>query len=416
MKYFLTACCLALLSCSAALAQSGKLGIAAIVNDSVITSSEVDARYALAVHGANLQPDADTQKQIRHQALDSLIDEQIRIQESTRLGVQPDEKDVDEAFAKLAEQNNMTPEKFKSVLDETPGQYDSLRHQMRTQIAWSNVVRKKIRPQINITETDINSYLADKAKNPAKVEYEVAEIFMKNNDNNLKLAQQLVSEIRSGKQRFSVVAHQFSEGLEASKGGMLGWIPEHRLEPELDDAIQKTAPGQLTDPIISPRGIHIFLVREKRDVLPASEASARLHLKQMVVPLPPNAPVPPDIDAKAREQAKFFQSQAPNCVAADVAIKKINSPFSRDLGEMRLSDLPPTAVNVVKDLPIDKAADPVRTKDGYVVYIVCDRAAGGDEKVRDDVADEIGTDRLNRLQYRYYRDLRAAAYVDIRQN
>ncbi len=98
----------------------------------------------------------------------------------------------------------------------------------------------KIRPQINITETDISSYLSEKEKNPAHVEYQVAEIFLKNNDTNQQLATQIVSELRSGAKRFSVIAKQFSQGLEAIKGGLLGWIPEGRLE-ELDDAL-KTAP------------------------------------------------------------------------------------------------------------------------------------------------------------------------------
>ncbi len=47
--------------------------------------------------------------------------------------------------------------------------------------------------------------------------------------------------------------------------------------------------------------------------------------------------------------------------------------------------------------------------------MVCTRDENSDESVREDIANTIGLERLNRLQYRYYRDLRAAAYVDIRQ-
>jgi len=414
MKHLFFAFCLCLLSLSPAMAQKAQMGIAAVVNEDIITSSEVDGRYALAVHGAHMQPDEETRKQIRKQALDSLIDEQIRLQEAKKQDVMPEDKEVDEAFGKLAEQNGLTADQFKKVVQQTPNQYESLRRQLTTQIAWGNVVRKKIRPQVNITENDINNALAEQEKNPAKVEYEVAEIFMKNTDDNMKLAQQLVSELRSGKQRFSVAAHQFSQGLEASKGGLLGWIPENRLEPVLNDAIKNTPPGQISDPIVSPRGLHIFLVRQKRDVLPAKESSQRLSIKQLVVPLPPE--VPQDIEAKAHAQAKFFQSQVHDCASADEAIKKIHHPLSKDLGQVRLADLPASAMNVVKDIPIGQPTDPIRAKDGYVVFVVCGREDTPEESIRDDVANTLGTDRLNRLQFRYYRDLRSAAYVDIKQN
>lgn len=388
-------------------------GIAAIVNDDIITTSDIDGRFGLMTHGSQMKMDDKVRAQLRKQALESLIDEQIRLQEADRLGVTPDKKEIDEALSRLAAQNNTTQEKFKSAIQKSgTGIYDSLRRQLKTQIAWANVVRKKIRPQVNITENDINNYLTEKAKNPANVEYHVAEIFMKNTPDNRELMNRLVSELRSGKQRFSNIARQFSEGLEASKGGMLGWIPEKRLEPVLDEAIARTSAGSISDPIVSPRGLHIFFVLEKRAILAAEEGSMRLNLKQLVVPLPPT--VPDDIVQKAMAQAKFFQAEAKDCTAIDDVIKKIDHPLSRDLGEVRLADLPPAVLSQVKDLAIGTASDPVRIKEGLGVFMVCGRTENAEEMVRDDAANTLGTDRLNRLQYRYYRDLRASSYVDVK--
>ncbi|MDB5477924.1 MAG: hypothetical protein JWM96_419, partial [Alphaproteobacteria bacterium] len=377
------------------------------------TTRDVQGRYLMAVHGANMQPDEQTQKQIRRQALDALIDEQIRIQEATKLGVTPTAAEVDESFAKLAQQNGLPPEQFKAAMANTPGVYESIRRQMSTQIAWANVVKKKIRPQVNITENDITAYIQEKEKNPAKVEYQVAEIFLRNTDNNQKLAQQLIAQLNQGK-RFSVLARQFSQGLEASKGGMLGWIPENRLEPVLDKAIKATPVGRISSVITSPRGLHILLILEKRDVLATKQGSQRINLKQILIPLPPQ--LPPEIMDKAMAQAKFLQSKSTDCKAMDEVLKKINSPMSRDLGQMRLADLPPAAVKIVKDLPLNKASEPARLPEGLAIFMVCSRTDTNDEAIREDVANAIGTERLNRLQYRYYRDLRAAAYVDIKQN
>jgi peptidyl-prolyl cis-trans isomerase SurA len=391
---------------------AGPLSIAAVVNSDVITSNDVEGRYNMAIQGANIKPSAAEQKVLRRQALDSLIDEQIRLQEAARMGITPSKEEIDEAFNKVASQNRATPEQFKQMVQSHPGVYESLRQQIKAQIAWGNVIKKKIRPQINITESDITAYLEEKEKNPSKVEYQVAEIFLKNTDNNQKLATQLISEMRSGKQRFSAVAQQFSEGLEASKGGLLGWIGGNRLEPVLDQALKSIKPGQITDPIISPRGIHILLLLEKRDVLPLEESTQKIGLKQIVMPLP--AEVPEQIVQQAMAQAKFFQDNAKDCASMDEVIKKINQPSARDMGMVKLSDLPSSVVSAVKSLPIGKISDPIRSKDSLGLFMVCEREENAEENIREDVGNIIGTERLNRLQYRYYRDLRAAAYVDIK--
>lgn len=395
-----------------AFAQRAKLGIVAVVNDEVITSADVDGRFNMAVKGANINPDAKEERILRKQSLDALIEEKIRIQEANRQGVVASKEEIQDAFTKVAAGNNIPANEFRAALEDVPGLYDSLLHQLKAQISWGNVIKKKIRPQINITENDIATYLEEKAKNPAKVEFNVAEIFMKITDNNEKLAKQLVSELRNGKQPFPVVARQFSEGLEASKGGLLGWIPENSLEPVLNEALKKARQGEVIGPITTPRGIHILLLREKRDVLALKESTKRVQIKQIIIPLPMD--VPDEINERALEQARFFQGEAKNCDAMDVVLKKINSPMSRDIGQVRLADLPSPVVAIVKDAPIGKISPPLRTNDSIGLFMVCGRDEGGEGSIRDDVANIIGTERLGRLQSRYYRDLRAAAYVDIK--
>lgn len=390
------------------------IGVAAIVNNELITSSDVSGRYHMAVKGANLNPNAAEAKEIRKQALEALIDEQIRLQAAKRENVLPEEKEVDEAFARLASQNNLPPEQFKKVLNQTTGVYESLRRQLKTQLAWNNVILKRIRPQVSISENDVDAYLQQRAKNTAKVEYQIAEIFMRNNDSNKQLAQKLLQDLRSGKQRFSVIARQFSQGLEASKGGLLGWIEEKRLEPVLDQAIAKTPVGSLTDVITSQRGLHIVLVLDKRDILSSDQASKRLHLKQILLKLPPN--IPADVHKQAREHMAFLRSEAKDCKTMDDVIAKVDSPLARDLGQVRLADIPSAVRPLVQDLPLDTISETQKMAEGYAIYMVCGRSENSEEDMRSDITEMLGMERMNRLQNRYYRDLRASSFVDIKEN
>lgn len=393
-------------------AQMEKIGIAAIVNDDIITTSDVEGRYALGTSGVSIQPTPEQAKELRRQALDALIDEQIRLQEAFRIGSTPTAEQIDEAFANMAAQNRVTPEQFKQGLESKPYMYQSLMRQIKTQIAWSEIIRKRVRPKITITEEEISAYIAEQDENPAKSEYRIAEIFLKNDESNKVLANRILAEMADGKQRFSTMAHQFSQGLEASKGGLLGWIPENSLDPVLNEAIMTMEPGGVSKPIVSTRGLHILMLLEKRDILAAEVGSQRVGIKQVTVMLPPNAPE--ELAEQALKFTRSVMSKANDCDGMDALIKEANSPLSRDLGVVRLADLPPPVVKTVRDLPIGKVSEPIRASDGFVLYMVCSREDNAAEMVREDAANALGTERLSRLQQRYYRDLRAAAYVDIK--
>lgn len=397
---------------------AARAGIAAIVNDQVITNSDVDARVNLALQGAQIKPDKHILQQIRTQALQALIEEQIRLTEAKNANVKVDPKEIEGAFATLAAQNNMTAEQFQKILSRDPAALNSLRRQLETQIAWGGVVRRKLRPQINVSDTDIDNYLAEQERNTGKTEYEIAEIFLRAQNpaeeaGALKLARDMVKQMREKKQRFSVLAKQFSQGSEASKGGLIGWVTEGSLDRALDEALKTMKLGDVTDPIKLADGYHILFLKDKRRILSLSEQNAKVQVKQLFMPAPAHAP--PAYLSQAFAQVKQWQAQATDCQSMQNLIKENPSPISKDLGMVRLVDLPRPVMDVVKDAPIGKVQDPLRGADGFLLVMVCGRQTDIDqEALRDAAANEIGNERLNRLQRRYFRDLKDAAYIDIR--
>ena len=65
--------------------------------------------------------------------------------------------------------------------------------------------------------------------------------------------------------------------------------------------------------------------------------------------------------------------------------------------------------------PIDLPSDPIRTNQGIVLYMICDRQSGDDEALsRTAIADRLGQQRLETLARGYLSDLRRAAVIDIR--
>jgi peptidyl-prolyl cis-trans isomerase SurA len=390
-------------------------GIAAIINDNIITMSDVKARVSLVLQGARAEPPPNVRKELEQQALQTLIEEQIRMTEVKRLNIDVTDQDIDEGIAKLAAQNNIPPDEFKEILQQKPDVYRSLRDQIRTQAGWGKLVRQKLRPQIIVSDADIDTYLNEQKKQIGKMEYEVAEILLPYEAANEKqifnLAQQILGELHSRKQRFSTLAKQFSQGAEASKGGLLGWVKAGQLEKSLDDALPKLALGDATNPIKAGGAYHILYLKDKREVMSLQQSSRKLQIKQLFSPAPPQAP---DNYVQASfARVKEWQTQATDCMAMQRLITANPSPMSRDLGMVALSDLPPPVAAIVKDAPTGKVLEPVHAADGFLLMMVCGRDdTVNEEAVRDAAANILGSERLNRLQKRYFRDLKDAAYVD----
>jgi len=65
-------------------------------------------------------------------------------------------------------------------------------------------------------------------------------------------------------ENFADLARLFSQDGSASKGGDLGWIYAGDTVPEFEAAMNKLAPGELSEPVKSPFGYHLIEVTERR--------------------------------------------------------------------------------------------------------------------------------------------------------
>lgn len=88
-----------------------------------------------------------------------------------------------------------------------------------------------------------------------------------------------------------------------------------------------------------------------------------------------------------------------------------------DMGWVRSGDLASDLDRAIKSLDPGAIAGPVRSEGGYHILRLIDRreAGSGDMPSRNDIAQQLINDRLELLSRGYLRDLRRAAYVDIRQ-
>ena len=91
-------------------------GVAALVNDYVISDYDLDQRVALFVATSGVRPTKETLLQIRAQVLRSLEDEVLELQEAQKHKITVSKADVDRAVKNIADDNHTTSEEIVATV------------------------------------------------------------------------------------------------------------------------------------------------------------------------------------------------------------------------------------------------------------------------------------------------------------
>jgi peptidyl-prolyl cis-trans isomerase SurA len=380
---------------------------------------------------------------MKQQVLDKLIDEKLQLQEAKGLGISVGEDQVTAGFADIARQNSMSPDDFRKRLSANGVKVSSLYDQIRAEIAWSQVVQRKLRPEINVSESEIDNIFDQIAQIDGKTEYLVSEIFLPVNDASEESAVQsqaekIVKKITKGAS-FGAVARESSQGPGAAKGGEIGWVQEGQIDAPLEAALAKMQPGQLSPPVRTAKGWHVLFLKDRRRnkiAAPKQQpaTSTIISLKQILIPV--SEKDPDNIVAAKIARAQSLKDDISSCAEMEAASNDFPSPGTGDLGQGPLENLPEALKVVVENLDIGELSAPLRNEDGIAVLMVCsqeeqkngEETIGGtaslpkispaidknDEGARNKVAAKIGMQRLDRLQEHYLQDLRATAFIEKR--
>ena len=245
--------------------------IAAVVNNDAITTSDVEDRMRLVMTSSGIPPSEDIRARLTPQVVNMLVEEHLMLQEATRLGITVTPQDVDKGFATIAQQNGMPLEKFQAIMKQQRVPKRAMEYQIRAQMAWGEVVQKKIRPDIAVNDLEVDNMLERLRTSIGKNEYLVGEIYLPVDDPAQQgdvslLAQRLTKEMLQGKVPFPRVATQFSQSASAKRGGDMGWVQDGQLAPELEEVLARMNEGDLSEPIKTLSGYYIITLRKKRQI------------------------------------------------------------------------------------------------------------------------------------------------------
>jgi len=244
-------------------------GIAAVVNDEAISMTDVKDRMILVMVSSGLPNNEEIRNKILPQVLDSLIEEQLKLQEANRNKITITDEQIEEGLATIAGQNKFTADQFRGAMKQAGVPIGTLLHQIKAQLAWNEYIKTVLRKQVDVSDTDVDARIEQIKAKIGQTEYLVAEIYLpldggKRAGEVQQFAQQMAAELQAKKAPFGAVAAQFSKAAGAEKGGSLGWIQEGQLNPELDKVLVTMEEGSVSNPINISDGIHILNLVKKR--------------------------------------------------------------------------------------------------------------------------------------------------------
>lgn len=388
----------------------------AVVNGDIITGTDVDQRLALILAANETKPSGEEEQRLRLQVLRNLIDETLQIQEAKAADIEVDDAEVEQTYARVAQQNfRQDPKAMDAYLTKIGSSPASLKRQIRGELAWQRLLRRNVQPFINVSDEEVKEVLDRLQAAKGTEEYRIGEIYLSAAPDAKQQvfgnAKQIVDQLRQGGS-FVAYARQFSEASTAAVGGDLGWVRLAQLPGELATAARELQPGQLVGPIEVPGGFSILYLIDKRQVLTADPRDAVLALKQISVTFPKGIS-----QAEATKRAGEFagaMKSARGCGAVDqVAHAHGATVVAND--QVRARDLPGPLQDAILKLSIGETSPPFGSIDeGVRVLMLCGRddpqvAAGPNfEQLQSQMED----DRVNKRAQIYLRDLRRDAVID----
>jgi peptidyl-prolyl cis-trans isomerase SurA len=386
----------------------------AIVNNEVITQTDVDQRLALLQIAQGTPIPAEEVDRLRQQILRNLIDETLEIQAAKTEKIEVKASDIDRTVQRVASGVKMTPAQFATMLENGGSSIKSIRRQIEGEIAWQRLQQRKI--EVTVGDDEVKAVIDKMNASKGAEEYRVGEIFLPagpgQEAQTIANANQILEQLKSGAS-FAGYARQYSQSSSAAVGGDLGWMRPEQLPDAIATVLRGMNPGTISNPIPNSGGVSIIAVQDTRRILTRDPRDDVLCLKQVSVMFPKGT---------TRQQAEPVVSrfaEAAKSVAGCGGADKLAADFHAEIVQsdgVKLRDLPATLQNMMVPMQVGQATLPYgNLDDGVRVLVICGRdEVDPNAPSYDDVYNQLNEERVNTRARRLLRDLRRDAVIEFR--
>jgi peptidyl-prolyl cis-trans isomerase SurA len=402
--------------------------IVAVVNDEVITASELQSRTAIAemqLRRQKIQP--PPRDVLERQVLERMIVDRAQVQLARETGVRVDDGTVNAAIARLAESNGLTVPVLRQRIEADGMSFNRFREDIRQDIILSRLREREVDNRIQISESELDNFIAEQAGVAADAqEVNLAQILLRVPENadsgrideTRRRAEDLLAQLKGGAD-FARLAASYSNAAEALQGGDLGWRGVDRLPTLFIDAISKTRTGEITGIVRSPNGFHILKVLGRRSAIDAKLASGpvqQTHARHILLRVSDLTPEPEVTRRLLEFKGRIEAGQVEFGTLARLHSLDPSGSRGGDLGWLYPGDTVPEFEKAMNGLKINEISAPVRSPFGWHLIQVLERRTeqGSADRARMQARLALRERKADEAYQDWLRQLRDKTYVELR--
>ena len=396
--------------------------VAAIVNSGVVLESEVQDLLAnIKKQAEKNNQSLPSDKALRTQVMDKLINDSLFLQIGERMGVQVSDAQLDQTITNMAQENKLTLSQFRQGLVDDGEDYEKYRENVRTELVSGEVRRNSVGRRVYVSPQEISNLLAlMKEQANHDVEYHLGHILIEfpaeanqaDMTASKERADKVINLLNNGSD-FKKIAIASSGGANALEGGDMGWKSINEMPTLFSELVAGKDKDTVVGPIRSGLGFSIVKILDirGRKVVEVEEVKASHILIKPSIILS-------EEKAAAQLQGMLDQIEAGEATFADLAKEFSEGPTSVRGGDLGWAD--PKNYDVafqeaLATMKIDEYHKPFRSSFGWHIIQL-----NGRRMI--DATSHTNKNRVHQILYnrkfgvesaRWLKETRDEAYIEI---
>lgn len=241
--------------------------IVAVVNGEIITVSDLEGAVEearIGLLGSAPAPDIPAPSELERGIFGRLIDKTIQLQLARKQGITAGAEEVQRALDDVKQKNGLASDgDLEAALRKEHYSLERYRAALRDQIMILKLINREVKSGVVLSDEEMTDYYRKHEKDfvppPA---FHLRQLFIpetgpEGTEAAFETARELATRIKNGAD-FQSMVERYSPGPFKKNGGDLGMVRKDHMLPEIQKAIERLGPGEISEPVRSPEGVHIF--------------------------------------------------------------------------------------------------------------------------------------------------------------
>lgn len=398
-------------------------GVAAIVNDDIITTLELkeeadSIKKQLRSQGTRIPPNNILFKQV----LEREIVKRAQLQFAQATGIRVDDTELNNTLDRIAQQNNLSVRELKSALESDGFDFSKYREMIRADMIMARLRQREVVNRITVSDQEVENFIATQtSQGNIDDEYNISHILISapeaasadEIDKTKQKALRILETLNTGAE-FAQVAVSESSGQNALEGGSLGWRQAGQLPTIFSSLVTQMNIGEHSELIRSSSGFHIIRLNDKRSgekhIITQSKAR---HI--LIRPSELNTEI--EIITRLRQlRDRVLGGDSFSELAKSHSDDRGSALEGGELGWVSPGQMVPQFEAAMNDLSVGEVSEPIQTQFGWHIIEVYDRREFDNSKQfsENNAREFIRQRKTEEMTEAWLRQLREEAFVEVK--